>query len=182
MVPSEGVNLEGGKLILCRIFCHSYQFPPEFPAKNISVFLWWSNTTAQINDKMADHCEKQFDFFTSLILDFSLYLGLTLLAIMVTLGLYFFIKYCCCKRCRKRWVLLSFIRAVILMFRARHSFSGIRSQPSFVATIQFAFSNNLTTFTEIGKTLHSSLSLRLIKIILEMSHGPPALSSIKKFL
>ena len=39
------------------------------------------------------------------------------------------------------------------MFRDRHAFSGIRSQPSFVATIQFAFSSNLTTFTEIGKSL-----------------------------
>jgi len=80
----------------------------------------------------ADCNEKQFDFFTTLVLDFSLYLGFTLLTIMIAVGIYFFLKYCCCKRCRKR-----------------HAFSGIRSQPSFVATIQFAFSSNLTTFTEI---------------------------------
>ena len=122
----------------------------------------------------ADCDEKQFDFFTTLVLDFSLYLGFTLLTIMIAVGLYFFLKYCCCKRCRKRWVRprqdqSCLIRRVILIFSYRHAFSGIRSQPSFVATIQFAFSSNLTTFTEIGKPL----SFCLIKLMLEISLSFP---------
>ena len=123
----------------------------------------------------ADCNEKQFDFFTTLVLDFSLYLGFTLLTIMIAVGIYFFLKYCCCKRCRKRWVTRSrqdqpsLIRRVILIFSYRHAFSGIRSQPSFVATIQFAFSSNLTTFTEIGKPL----SFCLIKLMLEISLSFP---------
>ena len=120
----------------------------------------------------ADCDEKQFDFFTTLVLDFSLYLGFTLLTIMIGVGLYFFLKYCCCKRCRKRWVgsrqdQTRLIRREILIFSCRHAFSGIRSQPSFVATIQFAFSSNLTTFTEIGSSFHP------IKLMLEMSLSFP---------
>ena len=133
----------------------------------------------------ADCGEKQFDFFTSLVLDFSLYLGFTLLTVMIAIGLYFFLKYCCCKRCRKRWVRprqgqSSLIRRVILMFRDRHAFSGIRSQPSFVATIQFAFSSNLITFTEIGKRLLSPNKNNVGNLFLIPS--PPTTTQSKSFL
>ena len=133
----------------------------------------------------ADCGEKQFDFFTSLVLDFSLYLGFTLLTVMIAVGLYFFLKYCCCKRCRKRWVRprqgqSSLIRRVILMFRDRHAFSGIRSQPSFVATIQFAFSSNLITFTEIGKRLLSPNKNNVGNLFLIPS--PPTTTQSKSFL
>ena len=106
-----GGNLEGGKTYIIKIFSQSCQFPGEFWAKNITVRAGtFVKNKREKNNKFdrwyimsTRNCERKFDFFTRLILDFSLYLGFTLLAIMITIGLYFFLKHCCCRRCRKRW-------------------------------------------------------------------------------
>ena len=36
------------------------------------------------------------------LLNFSFYLGICILVVMVLLGLYYCCKYCCCQSCRKR--------------------------------------------------------------------------------
>merc|ERR1719270_2302254 len=58
------------------------------------------------------------------ILNFCFYLGLTILTIMISLGVYYTCKYCCCNSCRKR---------------RQRRFLGIRSHPSFVKAISVAF-------------------------------------------
>ena len=40
--------------------------------------------------------------YINIILDFSFYLGITILVIMITLGLFSVCKYCCIKPCLRR--------------------------------------------------------------------------------
>ena len=37
------------------------------------------------------------------LLNLSFYLGITILVVMITLGVFYCCKYCCCQSCRKRY-------------------------------------------------------------------------------
>ena len=58
---------------------------------------------------MGDCETEQFDLFITIILNTSFYLGVTILIVMVTIGLYFFIFHCFWKPYSKRYNLLTLI-------------------------------------------------------------------------
>ena len=95
---------------------------------------------------------RHLDLFITIILNCSYYLGLTILTIMCLIGIYFVFTHCCWKPYSKRYLNKThfFVCCItIFSFRRQKRFLGISSRPSFVATIQFAFYNNLSTFQEI---------------------------------
>ena len=66
-----------------------------------AMFLTWQ--LKQVNEKQMGDCEtEQFDLFITIILNTSFYLGVTILIVMVTIGLYFFIFHCFWKPYSKR--------------------------------------------------------------------------------
>ena len=69
--------------------------------------FWRDKLTKKANEQQMGDCEtEQFDLFITIILNASFYLGVTILIVMVTVGLYFCIFHCFWKPYSKRWYYL----------------------------------------------------------------------------
>ena len=73
-------------------------------------------------------------------LNFSFYLGISILVVMVSAGLYYCCKYCCC--CHSCSISNPRPQPSLFYCRRQRQFSGIRSHPSFVEAITVAFQSS----------------------------------------
>ena len=91
--PAQGRRWEWYEIESC------YDMHGKRPA---AMFLTWQ--LKQANEKQMGDCEtEQFDLFITIILNTSFYLGVIILIVMITIGLYFFIFHCFWKPYSKRY-------------------------------------------------------------------------------
>ena len=81
--------------------------------------------------------------YVKVILDCSFYLGVTILIIMVSMGIFFTCKHCICYTCRRKyntvWIYRCWKCVECFARWSALQFPGISSQPDFVAAIKMSF-------------------------------------------